>query len=152
MNTLMTKDSFTISFAKMKDKKCKDHEKILTQEAERPQKLIDVQPTADNINYYTEIRNQLERISFDRARGACIRSKVRWHEFGGRSSKYFLNLEKRNYENNFITRLTRDDESCITDPKDILEEQKRFYSTVNYNLRRIRESTILDSIRFSQAI
>ena len=120
--------SFTISFAKMKAKKRKDHEKILAEEAERLQKLIDVQPTADNVNYYTEIRNQLERISFDRARGACIRSKARWYEFGERSSKYFLNFEKRNYENKFITRLTRDEESCITDPKEILEEQRRFYS------------------------
>ena len=120
--------SFTISFAKIKAKKRKDHEKILTQEAERLQKLIDVLPTADNINYYTEIRNQLERISFDRARGACIRSKVQWHEFGERSSKYFFNLEKRNYENKFITRLTKDDESCLTDPKEVLEEQRRFYS------------------------
>ena len=65
--------SFTISFAKMKAKKRKDHEKILTQEAERLQKLIDVHPTAENINYYTDIRNQLEKISFDRACGACIR-------------------------------------------------------------------------------
>ena len=80
--------------------------------------------------YYTEIRNQLEGISFDRARSACIRSKVRWHEFGERSSKYFLNLEKRNYENKFITRLTKDDESCLTDPKEVLEEQRRFYSTL----------------------
>ena len=59
---------------------------------------------------------------------AFVSSKVRWHEFGERSSKYFLNLEKRNYENKFITRLTRDDESCVTDPKEILEEQRRFYS------------------------
>ena len=116
--------SFTISFTKIKAKKRKDHEKTLTQEAERLQKLIDVQPTADNINYYTEIRNQL---SFDRARGACMRSKKRWHEFGERSSKYFLNLEKRNYENKFITCLTKDDESCLTDPKEVLEEQRRFY-------------------------
>ena len=94
----------------------------------RLQKLIDVQPTTDNINYYTEIQNQLESISLDRARGACIRSKARWHEFGERSSKYFLNLEKRNYENKFITRLTKDDESSITDPKEILEEQRGFYS------------------------
>ena len=28
----------------------------------------------------------------------------------------------------FITRLTKDDESFITDPKEILEEQRRFYS------------------------
>ena len=120
--------SFTISFARMKAKKRKDHEKILTKEAERLQKLIDVQPASDNINYYTEIRNQLERISLDRARGACIRSKVRWHEFGERSSKYLFNLEKRYYENKFITSLTKDNESCITDPKEILEEQSRFYS------------------------
>ena len=59
---------------------------------------------------------------------AFVSSKVRWHEFGERSSKYFLNLEKRNYENKFITRLTRDDESCVTDPKEILEEQRRLYS------------------------
>ena len=39
----------------MKPKKRKDDEKVLAQEAERLQKLIDVQPTADNINYYTEI-------------------------------------------------------------------------------------------------
>ena len=29
---------------------------------------------------------------------------------------------------NFITRLTKDDESCLTDPKEVLEEQRRFYS------------------------
>ena len=82
----------------------------------------------DDINYYTGIRNQLERISLDRARDACIRSKVRWHEFGEPSSKYFLNLEKGNYENKFITRLTKDSEICITDPKENLERQGRFYS------------------------
>ena len=96
----------------------------------------------DSINYYTEIRNQLERISLDRARDACIRSKVRWHECGARSSKYFLNLEKRNYENIFITRITKDNESCITDPNEILENKGNFIA--KYIPRRIRESTIVD--------
>ena len=50
--------SFTISFAKIKAKKRKDHEKILIQEAERLQKLIDVQPTADNINYYMPLSHK----------------------------------------------------------------------------------------------
>ena len=51
----------------------------------------------------------------------------------------FLNLEKRNYENTgkFITRLTKDDESCITDPKEILEEQRRFYSKL-YSSQKLR--------------
>ena len=39
------------------------------------------------------------------------------------------------------------------DPKEILEEQRRLIFIVNYNIvRRIRESTILDSICFSLAI
>ena len=56
--------------------------------------------------------------------------------------KIFLTLEKRNYENIFITRLTKDNDSCITDPKEILENKGDFIA--NYILRRIRESTILD--------
>jgi len=52
-----------------------------------------------------------------------MRSEARWHEFGERSSKYFLNLKRRNYENKCSTSLI----SSITDPKEILKEQKRFY-------------------------
>ena len=51
--------------------------------------------------------------SLSTARGACIRFKVQWHEFGERSSEYFLNLGKRNYENQFIARVTKDDENCV---------------------------------------
>ena len=56
-----------------------------------------------------------------------MRSKARCHEFGERSSKYFLNLERRNYKNKCITSLIKESGSSITDPKDILKEQKRFY-------------------------
>lgn len=126
--------SFTIIYAKAKTKKRKDYEKILTQEAERLQKLVDDQPTPEYINDYTGIKNKLEKISFDRARGACVRSKARWYEFGERSSKYFLNLEKRNYENKCINCLTKDDNSIITDPKEILEEQRTFYHNLYSSL------------------
>ena len=77
--------SFRISFTKIKAKEREDHDNIFTQEAERLQKLIHVQQ-----QLITEIRNQLERILLDRARGACICSKAWWHEFGERSSKYSL--------------------------------------------------------------
>ena len=49
--------SFTMCFAKIKAKRREDQEKILTQGVGRLQKLIDVQPTTDNINCKTEIRN-----------------------------------------------------------------------------------------------
>ena len=69
----------------------------------------------------------MDKISYDRARGACVRSKASWHEFGEQSLIYFLNLERQNYENKCITSLINENGSSITDPKEILKEQKSFY-------------------------
>ena len=76
------------------------------------------------------VKSKLEQISFNRSRGACIRSKARWHEFGERSSKYFCNLEKRNYEHKCITSLKRDNGSSISDPEKVLQEQKSCYQNL----------------------
>ena len=81
----------------------------------------------ETVQKYIKVKNELDKISYDRTRGACVRSKARWHEFGERSSKYFLNLEKRNYENKCITSLIKENGRSIKDPKEILKEQKRFY-------------------------
>ena len=59
-----------------------------------------------------------------------MHSKACWHEFlkyFKQSLKYFLNLERRNYENKCITSLIIESGSSITDPKEILKEQKRYY-------------------------
>ena len=84
--------SFRITFTKTKaKKKCRDQEKFLTKEAERLQNLVDSQSTPEHINEHMTVKSKLEKISFDRSRGACIRSKARRNGF--------FNLEKRNYEN-----------------------------------------------------
>ena len=38
-----------------------------------------------------------------------LRSKVRWHEEGERSTKYFANLEKKIFEKKDISKLERQD-------------------------------------------
>ena len=91
---------------------------------------MDSQPTPEHINEHMTVKSKLEKISFDRSRGACIRSKARWHEFGERSSKYFFNLQKRNYENKCITSLTRDHGSSISDPEEVLQKPKSYYQNL----------------------
>ena len=119
--------SNTIEFAKRKAQRCKDYEIFLTEEVGRLQKVVDNHPTCESRQELTAIKSKLDAISLERARGACVRSKARWYEYGERSSKYFLNLEKRNDENKCIKSLIKEDNSIITDPKEILEEQRRFY-------------------------
>lgn len=122
--------AFTISYSKQKAKMKKDYEKDLVQEVSRLGNMGENCPSAEAVQRYIKVKNELDKISYDRARGACVRSKARWHEFGERSSKYFLNLERRNYENKCITSLIQENGSSITDPKEILKEQKRFYQSL----------------------
>ena len=60
-------------------------------------------------------------------RGIATRSKANWITRGKKSTKYFLNLEKRHYTNKLIPKLVLEDATEITDQKDIIREQERFY-------------------------
>ena len=104
-----------------------DYEEDRIQEVSRLGNMVENYPSPETVQKYIKAKNELDKISYDRTRGACVRSKARWHKFGERSSKYFLNLERRNYENKCITSLRKENGSSITDPKEILKEQKRFY-------------------------
>ena len=49
------------------------------------------------------IRLRLKKIMQHKTKGAILRSKVRWYENGERNTRYFYNLEKRNYEKKTIS-------------------------------------------------
>ena len=62
-----------------------------------------------------------------KTKGAMIRSKARWCEQGERNSKYFYRLERRNHGTKYITELKLSDKTTTTKPKEILNEEYRFY-------------------------
>ena len=61
--------------------------------------------------------------------GIIIRARARWHEHGEKSSKYFLNLEKRNHVKKHIRKLLISG-SLNADPFCILSEQNLFYNNL----------------------
>ena len=70
---------------------------------------------------------QLEMFYDEKTKGIIIRARARWHEHGEKSTKYFLNLEKRNHVKKHIRKLwvsgaIKTGTSCI------LKELERFYS------------------------
>ena len=74
-----------------------------------------------------ELKRQLEaKIQYE-TKGSIIRSKTVWHEEGEKSSSYFLNLEKRNFNNKKLSKLILDDNTTIYDDKDILIAEEQFY-------------------------
>ena len=57
--------------------------------------LENVVDNDNNLERYRNIKDKIEEIYEKKAEGARIRSKRLWHEEGEKSSKFFLNLEKR---------------------------------------------------------
>ena len=82
---------------------------------------------------YTESKHFLENLIQERTKGAILRSKCQWYEEGEKSSKFFMNLEKKNSVNNSLKKIivNRDNVDIeITDKNDILGNIHEFYSNL----------------------
>ena len=78
------------------------------------------------LNEYNRKKEEVEDFNDMVAEGIFIRSRAQWTEDSEKCTKYFLQLEKRNYNNKYIKTL-HTDAAVLTNPSDILEEQERFY-------------------------
>ena len=80
-------------------------------------------------DHYSECKNNLEQIYQEKANGIKIRSKCDWYEFGEKSSKFFLNLEKEHaLQNQVQTPFCGQKE--ITDKNQINHQLHHFYKTL----------------------
>ena len=78
-----------------------------------------------------------------------MRSKTDWYEHGEKSTKYFLNLEKRNKAKSQIRKIITDDLRETSDPTIIMSNLKTFYGTLCKSRSHKTESeclSYLDSI------
>ena len=63
-----------------------------------------------------------------RGKEALFRSKARWIEKGEKPTRYFFNLEKRNFEKKTIAQLKLMNGEIVSDMKQINKEIESFYS------------------------
>ena len=82
------------------------------------------------------LKTELQSIYEEKGRAAIFRSKCRWVEKGERPTKYFFNLEKRNYNRKTITVLRIEGETTTNNESQILEAIEKYYNelyaSVNY--------------------
>ena len=137
--------SLTIPYAKNKAKNIRTLEKQLESRIESLENNIDANPGDSTDAEQQEIerlKTELCRIYEERADGAILRSKVRWIEHGEKPTKYFFNMERRNYNKKTITELTVAGGTTISNDDDILEEIRRFYENL-YKTDLGEDSTLL---------
>ena len=99
----------TIAYSKKKAKATTNRELEIRRQLEILDRNICDNFNSPNIahilNEYEDLKMELQSIYEEKGRAAIFRSKCRWVEKGERPTKYFFNLEKRNYNRKTITEL-----------------------------------------------
>ena len=115
----------TISYTAWKKKEQNKTGNFLEKEINSLQQSLNVSPCQETKRKLNQKQNELQELKEYKMRGIATRSKANWITRGEKSTKYFL--EKRHYTNKLIPKLVLEDAAEITDQKDIIREQERFY-------------------------
>ena len=140
----------TIAYTSFKKKMELNHENDLLEEIDRLEKAKEI-----NFELLDKKRNDLQEIRNKKMEGVKIRSRVRWISDGEKVTKYFCNLEKRNFVSKCMNSLKKNNGEIINDQPEILNETMQFYKTLyskkdrnsmdiesllsNYNVPRLSE-------------
>ncbi len=82
--------------------------------------------TDDVRNNIEHRENELKILREEKVNGILIRAKAKWEVEGERNTKFFCNLENKNFTDKIIPKLMLENGQVIQDPKLILNEQKLF--------------------------
>jgi hypothetical protein len=133
----------TISYASVKKRGLEEKEKTLQARIE----MLEAKETlsTDEKTSFENDKRELVKIRDHRMKGVLLRSRARWVEDGEKVSKYFCSLEKRNYVNKYINKLTLEDGSTTCETDIIVNEMKDFYLQL-YSKRNLDTCEIEDLV------
>lgn len=122
--------SFAISYGITKARQERQHvtslEKRLTTLAE----THDLTATPDIAHEAQSIKRELAEIQQHQANKAIFKTKANWTQMGEKPTAYFLGLEKRRGKNKTITSLQDENGIILTNNKDILEYEQRYFKNI----------------------
>ena len=120
----------TIKYSSFKKKQQQQEEIKLEEEI----KIIENEVNVNFINMSEETLDNLEtkktmlnNIQKEKIEGMMLRSRSRYEDLGEKPTRYFLNLEKRNYTSKVIHKLVNTEGEEFTSTADILKCQTDFY-------------------------
>ncbi len=130
---------FTVRYSKIKRRKSREKETLLRkQEIEL---MNNVKTSEEFVVELERVKKELENISDEYSRGIYLRSQAQWCEDGEKNTKYFLSLEKKNYNNKVLTKLITEKGTEITVEDEILTEEQDYYKKL-YTSRRQQDDDL----------
>ena len=142
---LMTIRRNTIKYSSEKKKKAQKEEIDLEKEIERLEQEISnnlLCTDYNNMQLLEQKKNSLINIRRNKIEGAMLRSKCRYQDLGEKPSKYFFNLENKNYTSKVINKLVSDEGTEYTETQEILNLQKEFYQKLYSQNQELNDEEI----------
>ena len=98
---------------------------------------------------FDNLKTELQSIYDKKGMAAIFRSKCRWIEMGERPTKYFFNLEKRNYMQKTITELRMEDETMIKNETQILDGIENYFNNLYMSADSTTQRIMMNISRIS---
>ncbi len=117
---------YTVSYATAVKKKKMAYELELKKWIE----ILEKNLNDNNYLEYKTIQNQIEQAQKEYTMGAQVRSKAKAIEETEQNIAYFRMEEKKNYNVRYIRSLYKEDDTIITELREILKEEEIFYKTL----------------------
>ena len=119
---------YTMNYSKLIAINKRDKIKSLYTELDSIESLLSKDPQNDRLIKKRDLlKINLEVIQSEKTTAAQVRSRVRYIEEGEKNTKYFLNLERANYNSKIMESLIDEKGKEYTEQKDILNFQKEHY-------------------------
>ena len=111
---------FSWSYSIKKAKERKSRRILLEKRIAELESLISSSSSQELLNEHNECKSDLETLDDYITAGIILRSKSDWYEHGEKSSKYFLNLEKRNKAKSHVCKLLTETDEEISNTSEIM--------------------------------
>lgn len=107
--------------------------RAMEQELEKRMVILeeDFSQSEESAEEYHQIKRELYQLQLLKSREMMLRSRVNWVSLANRPSKYFLNLEKKNFKDKSVAALFNDTGEILTNPQDILAFQRHHFSRLH---------------------
>ena len=149
---------FTVKYSARKKKSCEN----LIQVLEHKLKWLESELVAEDIHgtkifSHESVLQELEKVKSDlndileyQAQGARIRTRTNWLNYGEKNCAYFFNLEKYNYISRNCFKLRDEKGNIVTNPKQILDIQARFYEQLYKSDKVEIDENYLSDLEFNK--
>ena len=139
--------SFSVPYCISKKKERAAFKKELEAELTNLQTEIDLNNNTNARESFESSKKKLEELEKEEINSIIFRSKIQWVEEGEKNTKFFLNLEKKNYTNKLISNLEIGGIQTA-DQEKITKEQLRFYSTLYSEKLKENDKNYLKAMDF----